>query len=289
MEGREDSVRQEIGLTLCVPKVESGEAEQSPVTATEIADQLGVTHSAINQIAQELIEHGYASSSQDKQDKRRQLLVISNKGKSLAEKLEPVWVKIQAAINELLQESGGQFLTSMYLLESCHKKQSLLKRMANMSQNQQEVQIVRYEPAYRKYFAELNIEWINKYFVVVEADEKLLYNPETVLVNGGEIFFVLCDHKVVGTVALIRLSPEHYEIAKMGVSSKYQGLGIGKKLLHACINEAKRRGGKLLTLETCTVLKAAVRLYTKTGFVRYEPEKLSVLKHRVDIYMRLKL
>jgi len=263
-------------------------AEQSPVTATEIADQLGVTHSAVNQIAQELIEHGYANSSQDKQDKRRQLLVFSNKGKSLAEKLEPFWIKVQAAIDELLEESGGQFLSGMYLLESSHNKQSLAKRMANMSHNQQQVQIVRYEAAYKKFFAELNIEWLNKYFAVEKEDEKLLCNPEAVLAGGGEIFFVLCDKKVVGTVALICLSADHYELAKMGVSSKYQGLGIGKKLLHTCINEAKRRGAKLLTLETCTVLKAAVNLYTKAGFVKYKPEHLSPFK-RVDVYMRLKL
>jgi DNA-binding MarR family transcriptional regulator/GNAT superfamily N-acetyltransferase len=263
-------------------------SEQSPITATEIADQLGVTHSAVNQIAQELIEHGYANSSQDKQDKRRQLLVFSNKGENLAEKLEPVWIKIQAAVDDLLQESGGQFLSSMYSLEACHSKRSLTKRVSEMSYNHEPVQIVRYEPGYRKHFADLNIEWLNKYFTVNKDDEKLLYNPDLVLATGGEVFFALCGKEVVGTVALIRQSADSYELAKMGVSSKYQGLGIGKKLINACINEARRRAAKVLTLEAVSILKASVHLYTKAGFVKYKPDKPSQFE-RVDTYMRLKL
>jgi ribosomal protein S18 acetylase RimI-like enzyme len=92
----------------------------------------------------------------------------------------------------------------------------------------------------------------------------------------------------VGTVALIAESPQHFEIAKMAVSSKFQGLGIGKKLLNACINEARRRGAKLITLGSVSVLKAAVHLYAKAGFVKYKPEHPSEFK-RTDVFMRLKL
>lgn len=263
-------------------------AEQSPITATEIADQLGVTHSAVNQTAQELTDHGYIGSSQDSQDKRRRLLVLTNKGKNLISKLEPVWTKVQIAMDDLLQESGGHFLSSMYLLEACHDRKSLTQRVSKMSYNQQQMQIVRYEPVYRKSFADLNIEWLSKYFTVEKADERLLSNPESILAGGGEIFFALCDKEVVGTAALICQASEHYELAKMAVTAKYQGTGIGKKLLNACINEARRRAAKILTLETVSVLKGAVHLYTKAGFAKYKPDQASQFK-RVDTYMRLRL
>ena len=241
-------------------------AEQSPITATEIADQLGVTHSAINQIAQELVDQGYIESESDKQDKRRRLFVLTSKGKSLVSKLESVWIKIKMAIDDLLEESGGQFLFNLYSLETCLGKQSLSKRVGAMSHNQQDVQIVRYEPAYRKHFADLNIEWISKYFAIEKADETFLGSPESILAGGGEIFFALCDKQVVGTVALVSRSPEQFQLAKMAVSAKFQGLGIGKKLLNACIHEARRRGAKVITLGTVSVLKVGRASLCKSWF-----------------------
>ncbi len=263
-------------------------AEQSPVTATEIADQLGVTHSAINQIAQELIDQGYIESQSDKQDKRRRLFVFSVKGKNLVSKLEPVWLKIKSAIEDLLQESGGQFLANLYLLEACHKKAPLAVRVKEMSHHLQDLQIVRYEASYKKYFADLNTEWLKKYCAIEKLDEQIFANPELILTGGGEIFFALSDKQVVGTAAVLYQEPNHYEFARFAVTAKYQGLGIGKKLLNACINEVKRRGGTLLTLETVSILKAASSLYREAGFVKYKPDHLSKYK-RVDTYMRLKL
>ena len=59
-------------------------------------------------------------------------------------------------------------------------------------------------------------------------------------------------------------------IIGMMVSTKCQGLGIGRALLQACIDTARSTQGlELLTLSVTASNQAAVSLYLQAGFVRY--------------------
>jgi len=57
-----------------------------------------------------------------------------------------------------------------------------------------------------------------------------------------------------------------YELAKMAVSPKAKGKGIGYLLGKACIAKAKQMGANKLYLESNTILKPAISLYHKLGF-----------------------
>ena len=57
-----------------------------------------------------------------------------------------------------------------------------------------------------------------------------------------------------------------FELAKMGVSPKHQGRGIGRKLGEAILELAKEKNAKAIFLETNTKLKPAIALYHKLGF-----------------------
>lgn len=85
---------------------------------------------------------------------------------------------------------------------------------------------------------------------------------------GGEIFLALYKDEVVGTCALIKSKNENFdfELAKLAVLTKVQGLKLGLLLSRAVINEAKNRGGKTIFLETNSALTPAVSLYKKLGF-----------------------
>ncbi len=128
------------------------------------------------------------------------------------------------------------------------------------------VTIVPYEVKYSKAFHDLNIEWLETYFYVEDHDKEVLENAKSYIIdNGGYIFFALYEGKIAGTVALMNES-EGYELSKMAVSPRFQGLKIGQHLMQHCINFAKNRGWTELLLYSNTILENAIYIYKKFGF-----------------------
>jgi ribosomal protein S18 acetylase RimI-like enzyme len=131
-----------------------------------------------------------------------------------------------------------------------------------------EVQIIDYEPRYRREFADMNIEWISHYFAVEPHDLEQLENPENyILAKGGKIFFARYVDEIIGTVALIKESETVYEMAKMAVKPEFRGLSAGEKLGRHLIEAAKKLGCTRLFLESNQKLIPALTLYKKLGFV----------------------
>lgn len=129
------------------------------------------------------------------------------------------------------------------------------------------VTIINFNEKYAKDFAQLNFEWLEKYFYIEAYDKKVLLNPKKyILDDGGYILFALINEKVVGTVALIKRGNDVFELSKMAVTEDYQGLRIGQKLMYACIGYSGRIGAKCLFLDSNTKLAPAIKLYNKVGF-----------------------
>ncbi|HET7333108.1 GNAT family N-acetyltransferase [Dyella sp.] len=129
------------------------------------------------------------------------------------------------------------------------------------------VQIVQYRPEHQSAFKGLNEEWITRWFTMEEADYRSLdYPQEYILDTGGRILIALNEGEVVGTCALLKMEGGTYELAKMAVSAKARGKGIGLLLGHAAIDEARGMDAKRLYLESNTRLESAIRLYRKLGF-----------------------
>ena len=130
------------------------------------------------------------------------------------------------------------------------------------------LKIVPFNKDYKPAFEFLNRAWIEEYFVMEEEDLKTLQNPESyILEKGGEVFFAVLDGEVVGTAAMIQTNKGIYELAKMAVARKFQGLGIGKKLLKRCVDFSKERKATEIFLITNDSLKPALSLYLSFGFV----------------------
>jgi len=71
---------------------------------------------------------------------------------------------------------------------------------------------------------------------------------------------------VVGCAGLHRVDAETAELRKMYLRREARGLGLGRRLLETAIASARELGFRRLTLETATVLKEAIALYTGRGF-----------------------
>lgn len=151
------------------------------------------------------------------------------------------------------------------------------------------MEIISYEPQYAKDFKALNIEWLEKYFWVEPHDEEVLGKPEKYIIEpGGNIFFVKEKGEIIGTVALMKMENDIFELTKMAVSPKAQGKKIGQQLLSHTLNYAKRQGWKKLIIYSSRKLENALYIYRKFGFVEIPIEENNPYA-RGDIKMELLL
>jgi GNAT superfamily N-acetyltransferase len=152
-----------------------------------------------------------------------------------------------------------------------------------------DAKIVEFEERFAKDFADLNYEWIRQSYVVEPHDQELLNHPiEHIVDLGGQVFFALCGEDVAGTVALVNINDEEFELAKMAVSPGFQGQGISNLLMERCIDHARAKGKRRVIVESNTKQIAAIELYRKFGFKEtpLDPNSLFV---RVNIRMELAL
>ena len=151
------------------------------------------------------------------------------------------------------------------------------------------VEFRRFDDSLAKDFARINYEWISQYFEIEELDRQYLDHPKREIIDhGGEIFFALVDNEVVGTVAMLPVDNKIFELSKMGVSAKYKGHKIGKKLMIEAIKFAREHKAEKIYLESNTSLTPAIHLYRSVGF-REVKHNVDTPYARCDIKMELEL
>jgi putative acetyltransferase len=116
-------------------------------------------------------------------------------------------------------------------------------------------------------FVRLNELWISEHFSLEDADRALAANPGKVIENGGFVFSLESDGRVVGVCALFRESPERFQLARMAVEPSLRGHGYGRMLMEHALGHAKSNGARSVYLLSNTVLEAAIALYKRFGFI----------------------
>jgi putative acetyltransferase len=150
------------------------------------------------------------------------------------------------------------------------------------------ISVEGFTPARRDEFKRLNIEWIERWFTIEQADLDVLDDPDGhVLAGGGQIFFAVDDDEggaAVGCVAMKAEGDGVYELSKMAVAPERRGTGVGLLLMDAVLDAFRAAGGSMLYLESNRRLESALALYRRSGFVEREPPHPSPYS-RADIYM----
>jgi N-acetylglutamate synthase-like GNAT family acetyltransferase len=147
------------------------------------------------------------------------------------------------------------------------------------------VEIIPFSSDLKEHIKILNIEWLQKYFKVEEKDEIVLSNPQKEIIDkGGLIFYAKYKGEIIGTVSLIKIDQNTFELSKMAVSDKAQGLGIGNQLLIHCLAVAEENNIRKLILYSNRKLLPAIHLYEKFGFLEVPLGNLNY--ERADIKMK---
>ena len=151
-----------------------------------------------------------------------------------------------------------------------------------------EVEIIEYDDKHAKVFADLNYEWIAHFFKIESIDRKYLDHPREMIIDkGGSILLAKYKDKVVGTICLVKMEDDVYELAKMSVSPGLRGLKIGHKLMDSCLEKAKELSAEMILILSNRKLTNAIYLYEKYGFIDVGSEDDDY--ERCDIRMELHL
>ncbi|QQT26108.1 MULTISPECIES: helix-turn-helix domain-containing GNAT family N-acetyltransferase [Sphingobacterium] len=246
-------------------------AEEGEKTISEIASEIGHSQPSVTKIIREMGTAGLIADNLDSDDKRRNVVGLTEKGKELSEKIRVQCQDVEAAVESVMNEARHDLWAAIEEWEVLLEQKSLLRRVQEQRKIRESkaVQIVRYEPKYQSVFRSLNEDWISTYFEMEEADYKALDNPqEYILDKGGAIFVALYNGEPLGVCALIKMNDAEYdyEMAKMAVSPAAQGKNIGLLLGQEIVKTARSLGAAKIYLESNTILTPAINLYYKLGF-----------------------
>jgi DNA-binding MarR family transcriptional regulator/N-acetylglutamate synthase-like GNAT family acetyltransferase len=257
-----------------------------PLTVQELANEIGFTHITVKNVVRELEESGIAKIRANPDDGRSKLISLTPKGKNLLEKLKPVWNQFSRTLEQLLTSGHPDFINIINRIDREAEKVPVLERMKEI-EGHEPVIVVDYKPSLRKYFSELAGTWLKQLLhgKLEKEDEFVFANPEKAyLAEGGFLFFALHRGKVVGCVALKRLSEDAFEFCKLFVSDQARNLGVATKLIERCITRCKENNARHLFLQTTHELKAAHKLYDKLGFSDIPgPDQMDILKRTTKI------
>jgi DNA-binding MarR family transcriptional regulator/predicted GNAT family N-acyltransferase len=262
--------------------------QRGPLSVGEIAREIGLTHSAISQLANKLVKAGWLRSEPGSGDRRQRVLALTGRCEAELKAARPLWQAMRASVERRIMDTGVDLLGALALYEASLDEQPLPADVARRMRLREadQVRIVPFAPELREHFYRLNAEWLAKYFQIEPIDHAVLSEPEKhILEPGGSIVFALLGDEVVGTCALMPDSPGVFELTKMAVTNGHQGLGIGRKLMEAMIAEYHRLGGKELFLESQKRLQPALRLYESVGFELQPGVKPGTHYQRADVYM----
>jgi putative acetyltransferase len=150
------------------------------------------------------------------------------------------------------------------------------------------IKIIPYEEKYAADFKSLNWEWLEKYGLLEQHDIDVLEDPKgMILDNEGSIYFAVNEEEVVGTAALMKEEEGVFELVKMAVIPAWRGKGISKMLMEKCLDTARQKKVKKITLFSHSQLKTALLLYEKYGFRHVKVEKSPY--ETADVRMELEL
>lgn len=129
------------------------------------------------------------------------------------------------------------------------------------------VAIRSFRPGDEAAFRDINLEWIERFFVVEQKDRDVLGNPKKYILDpGGAILLAVDGDTPLGVVALMVMGEGSVELAKMGVRPEAQGKGAGRLLVAGAVAKAREMGMRRVYIETNSKLGPALKLYHDAGF-----------------------
>lgn len=239
-------------------------ASKGAESVVNIAKEINHSHVSVSKIVKEMKAADLLDSVKSSEDSRVTLVGLNARAKAMIPAMEKQCAAIDHAMNKLKSETGIDLWEALTVTQRHLQFRPISTRVF---EEDRDISVVDYAPKYKAAFKAMNVAWISQHWQLEQPDHKALDDPEGYILNRSGIILIALDKgEPVGCCALIKMDSDTFELAKMAVSPRAQGKGIGLLLGTTLIERAKLMNATRLYLESNSVLTPAINLYKKLGF-----------------------
>jgi DNA-binding MarR family transcriptional regulator/GNAT superfamily N-acetyltransferase len=240
-------------------------AHRESCTATEITRDLGLDPGYLSRIFKKLQRARLIERQRSADDRRHSFVVLTVRGRAA---FEPLDRAARADVDAMLKPmSGPQRRELISAMKTVH-------RVLRPDVPTQPAMACRLRPLQVG-----DIGWITRRQGLLYAQEygwDGTYEALVAEILSGfmksfdpaaeQAWIAELDGTIAGSVFLVRGSSTVARLRLLYVEPHTRGLGIGRRLVAACIDSARAKGYRKLTLWTNSVLVSARRIYEAAGF-----------------------
>ncbi|UPM54845.1 bifunctional helix-turn-helix transcriptional regulator/GNAT family N-acetyltransferase [Gottfriedia acidiceleris] len=239
--------------------------ENHGCTATDLIEKLGIDRGYLSRIIQRFDDENIISKIQSTEDKRQYTLHLTAKGNEIYNKLvNDANIGVESMIQSLSTPEVKELVKSMETIESIFSlNQTSIPKLSIRPFKPGDVGYVAYIHG-KIYSTTYQFGRVFEYYVMKGLSEFLL-NP-----NGGELWIAEVNGEIVGSIAITKANESVAQLRWYVLDEKYQGLGIGKKLIETALNFCKENQFEHVFLWTVSTLETARYLYKKYNFTLTE-------------------
>ncbi|WP_088014102.1 helix-turn-helix domain-containing GNAT family N-acetyltransferase [Gottfriedia acidiceleris] len=239
--------------------------EKNGCTATDIIEKLGIDRGYLSRIIQRFDDENIITKIQSPEDKRQYTLHLTNKGNEIYNKLvNDANIGVESMIQSLSPTEVKELVKSMETIESIFSLNEI---------SIPDITIRPFKPGDVGYIAYIHgkiysttyqFGRVFEYYVMKGLSEFLLNH------NGGELWVAEVNGEIVGSIAITKANESVAQLRWFVLDEKYQGLGIGKKLIETTLDFCKENQYGHVFLWTVSILETARYLYKKYNFTLTE-------------------
>lgn len=234
------------------------------LSQNELSERLRLDKSTSSRIVAQLVSQGLLQVETDSQDKRRNLISLTNAGRERLQRIHTqANAQVQQALDQLTPDERGTVLRGIGLYARAlarARRQSAFTIRPIQPEDAAGVAAV-----IRKVMPEFGASGPGFALHDPEVDDMYAAYSEP----RCAYFVILSEGKVIGGGGVAPLAGgdgQTCELRKMYFLPELRGLGLGQKLINLCLDTARDLGYTQCYLETLECMKQARALYAKNGF-----------------------
>ena len=241
-------------------------AHRGPVAARDIGGDLGLDAGYLSRILKGFETSGLLSRTAATDDARRAMLTLTEAGQAAFAPLDRASAEqVERLLSPLSKPARDELVVAMAAIERCfgaraHDVSLRPHRIGDMGWiTSRQAALYAAEYGWNDEFEALVAEITASFLRSFDPARERCWVADR-------------DGEILGSVFLVRADDTLAKLRLLYVEPEARGLGVGARLVDACIAFAREAGYATVTLWTNDILSAARRIYQRAGFVLVEEE-----------------